>query len=241
MTDVAPARVSAVTLTVPAGLDGESARLVNSARAEIARLSLELRAVGRKADDAERATPGVALATIDADLAGAREFVRSSVVHHVDARRAEMDKELEEARLHAARIVASAQRRAEAYVAAAHDDVLAALAVPGASIPSLRPMPPVIDPADLVPPHAGDETVARTLGSEAALGVAGMVAALQPLLTSSAAPAAIPAIATLQLPGVMSQPSPPRPPLWRRLLYADVLLPMIAALAVLIVLLAWVG
>lgn len=91
---------------------------------------------------------------------------------------------------------------------------------------------------------------------EALMGMASIIAAMQPYLaaaqpamqTWAAAPAPVPDGASA-VPGPtvgMAPPPPaappvPTPPLWSRLLFADVLLPLIAAVIVLIVLLAWVG
>jgi hypothetical protein len=52
-------------------------------------------------------------------------------------------------------VIASARRRADAYVAAAHDSVLATLLNAGetpAPLPLLPPLPPVVDLEDIKPP-----------------------------------------------------------------------------------------
>lgn len=168
------------TLAAPEHHGELATERVTAARATTARLALELRATVHKAELAEQAGHA-AVATVDPSVAGARDLLKISLAHHLDARRADFAQELDEARLDAERIVASAQRRAEAYVAAAHDDVLAAM-----GFPAEAPVRPSI-------------------------------------------PSRVAAAAT------------PRPPAWKRLLYPDVLLPLVAVVAVLIILLAWVG
>ena len=210
--------------------DERAEHIMRSSRAELARLSLELRAIRHKADVAEHTHVAVAPSPVAAgvDLPGARELLRSSLGEWVNTRREELAAELEEARHEAARIVASAHRRAEAYVAEAHDGVLATLLHPEQQLAPLPPLPPVVVPDELArqaPAPARTDIAAAAGSSEAAATVAAILAAVQPPLATVAD----------------TPPASPRPPMWRRLLYADVLLPMIAALAVLIVLLAWVG
>jgi hypothetical protein len=235
--------------------DPQSAKLIALSRAEVARLSLELRAVRRRADDAERAAAGTPFAPpavpSDVDAASVHDLVRSSLAHHLDARRRELDHELEGAKVEASRVIASAHRRAEAYVAAAHDDVLAALACPGSALRPLSPLPPVVVADELssnAMPPAANETL-HGLGGPETLSLVGIAAAMQSYLAASPVAAMVPALATAQVPttaplaDAMAEPRPksPGPALWKRLLYPDVLLPLIAAVAVLIVLLAWVG
>ena len=243
-------------------------QMLQAARADVARLSLELRVARRKADAAERSTAALEVPepTIgDVDLQGARDLLQASLSERVAVRRAELAVELEQTRVESARVVASAQRQAEAYVATAQDDVLAALFHPGNPLRPLSPLPTI----DIAPPMDGtpDESVedaddiarrdevAPPLavsvpaadGQATTAGVAAILAALQPFLVAqAAAPAAVTVpiatapIATAVAP-VAPLPGPPRPPVWSRLLYADVLLPLIAVVVVLVILIAWVG
>jgi len=209
------------------------------ARAEVARLKLELRAVTRNADAVEQAEDTSAPLPEEAaefDLAGARELLASSLTHQLDTRRSELAAELDEARAEAAHLVESAHKRAEAYVAAAHDTVLAAAVHPEEPVGPLPPLPLEVVP-DAPRPSASEvvtEEPTVSMRPEGVTGIETMVAAMQALLTHAAV-----APATTVAPVVAVRRA--RPPLRTRLLHADVILPLIAVLAVLIVLIAWVG
>jgi hypothetical protein len=226
-------------------------QLVRSARAGVARLSLELRVARHNAEVAEQRLDAEDEATI-VDLPAARELLRTSLSQAVDLRRAALATEVEEARLEAARIVASAHRRAEAYLAAAHDGVLATVIDPARTLAPLPPVPPTVVPDDdPAEPESAPvrEGAAVAPVSATALEVASILAALQLHPTTPLQPVALPvgvgpAAGPVHAPAPpVPAPVPPRPrvPLRSRLMHADVLLPLIAVVAVLLVLLAWVG
>jgi hypothetical protein len=210
------------------------------ARFDVARLTLELRKLTREADSIEAldGTTEPFVDDVDFDLAAARELLASSLSQRLDARRAELAAELEAARGEAARLVESAHRRAAEYVAAAHDDVFGAVFHPDqplgplpsfplavvADTPSPSPSDGVTadDPTLLVPPQDG------TVGFEV------MVAAMQAFLTQAA-------VASPGSAAPVAVARRPRAPLRARLLHADVILPLIAVAAVLVILIAWVG
>jgi hypothetical protein len=199
----AAAEGSAVTTALQDGVGtDEKLRL---ARAEIARLKLELRAVTHRADALEQlhgGTEPLDVAADGPDVTAACELLALSLGQHLDARRAALSAELSEARTAATRLVESAHQRAQEYVAGAHDLVLAVALHPDES---LAPLPAL--PLEVVPdipqcsaPVAGPVAVARAMA-----------------------------------------PPRPRPPLRSRLLHVDVILPLLAVVAVLLILIAWVG
>jgi hypothetical protein len=198
----AAAEGSAVTTTLQDGVGtDEKLRL---ARADIARLKLELRAVTRKADALEQlhgATEPLDVAADGPDVTAACELA-FSLGQHLDARRAALSTELSEARTAATRLVESAHQRAQEYVAAAHDLVLAVALHPDES---LAPLPAL--PLEVVPDIL-----------QCSAAVAGPVAVSH----------------------TMAAPRP-RSPLRSRLLHVDVILPLLAVVAVLLILIAWVG
>jgi hypothetical protein len=188
-----------------------------SARADVARLRLELRALLRKAEILEASgKPAQATEAPDVDITAARELLAVSLRTQIDARRAELAAELSEARSEAARLVESAHQRADEYVAAAHDLVIGAALDPDQVLEPLSPLPleVVADPRPATMPE-------RTV-----------VAAMQAYLAQAtvSGPAAAPVSARRS-----------RPPLRKRVLHLDVMLPLIAVAAVLLILLAWVG
>lgn len=225
------------------------------ARADVARLKLELRSVTRKADDAEQllaAAEPVADEAAGFDAAAARELLVATLRPHLEARRAELAAELEEARAEASRLLQSAHQRAEEYVAGAHDVVFSALLRPGEEIGPLPPLP--LEIVTDTRPSSTPEAVAEARPSSASEvvpeqavpvaepadgthGVGAMLGALQAYLAhaAGAAPAAAAAFTTAR------RPRQPREPLRTRLLHADVVLPLIAVVAVLLILIAWVG
>lgn len=210
------------------GIEHDRNQLIRSDRASIARLSLELRAVRYTADLAEQSQEVIDPAIGGFDLAGGREWLKTALGERVNARRAELAADLDRARDEATRIVASAQRRADQYLGVAHDAVLLALHQPGEPLPALPPLPPAVvaveiepNPLDVIEPPA--ENTAADVGA--------IVAALQPYLAGL----------TMPQPARAPVPRRPRPPLKKRLLHIDVLLPLIAVIVVAIVLLAWAG
>jgi len=244
--------------------DDDVQDLLRSARADIARLSLQLRSIRRKADDAERRAGTAALGDEGADIAAARRLLQAGLRDRLDARRRELADELDKARAEAARVVASACRRADAYVAAAHDSVLASVLSPDEGLAPLPRLSPAIDLDDLVGPDdagapptddigTGPAPIASpegapdiaTLpspfaeqGAMAWAAATGLPATPYPSpLLPPAAGAGLPSGA--QAPAQGSRIAGPAP--WSRLLFADVLLPLIAAVVVLVILLAWAG
>jgi hypothetical protein len=207
-------------------------QLMRSTRAELARLSLELRVAGYKADLEEQSQSAIDPASGGFDLSGARRLLQWSLTERLDARRLQLAQELDAARLEAARIVASAHRRADAYVTEAHEGVLGTLLRPGELLRPLPPLPPTVVPHESAPDLAVAPAVAAPLAPEATPMVA--------VAPAVAVPAPTPP-PTATLPPRPADLDEPRPAWWSRLLYADVLLPLIAVCAVLVVLLAWVG
>jgi hypothetical protein len=210
------------------------------ARAEVARLTLELRAVTRKAEIVEQTRAGSEPhgdEAADVDIAGARELVASTLAQRLDARRSELAAELEDARAEAARLVESAHQRAEEYVARAHDVVLAALLHPDEPVEPLPPLPleAVPDAHPPTPPEVGEEPTLVVPALDGTTGFAAMVAAVQAYLTQGAV--AAPSAASSRTAGAQR----PRQPLRTRVLHVDVILPLIAVVAVLLILIAWVG
>lgn len=237
-----------LTPVLVAADDEDVTEILRAARAEVAQLSLALRAANHELELAEQRRPELDAALGEVDLAGARQFLRIVLEQHVAARRTELADELEETRTEAARIVASAEERADAHVATAREAALAALLQPAQPLPPLPPLPAAVDdedgPAAPAPDEPGRETTVSHLqevvadgADTTALGIASILSALQPVLAAQAvqpSPAAQPALTVRAV-------RTPRPSLASRLLFADVLLPMIAVVVVLIVLIAWVG
>ena len=244
--------------------DDDVQDLLRSARADIARLSLQLRSIRRKADDAERRAGTAALGDEGADIAAARRLLQAGLRDRLDARRRELADELDKARAEATTRAASACRRADAYVAAAHDSVLASVLSPDEGLAPLPRLSPAIDLDDLVGPDdagapptddigTGPAPIASpegapdiaTLpspfaeqGAMAWAAATGLPATPYPSpLLPPAAGAGLPSGA--QAPAQGSRIAGPAP--WSRLLFADVLLPLIAAVVVLVILLAWAG
>lgn len=230
--------------------------LIRAARADVARLSLALRSVRHRADTAARRAADAESCSSDFDPPAARELLRSSLEVSIEARRRDLTTELEQARADATRVVASAQRRADAYVASAQSAAMTALLQPGQPLAPLPPLPPAVDPDENALPVFlfRDEAPAPQLVPAAherspsadqatAVGFASILAALQPLIAGQSAPPVAPSASAGAPAPVLAPPTPkpPRPSLASRLLFADVLLPLIAVVVIVIVLLAWVG
>jgi hypothetical protein len=221
-----------------AARNGGAAEELRKARAEVARLKLELRGVSRKAEAAEQAqATNESTADDDAelDLVAARGLLASSLASQVDVRRAELAAELAEARSEATRLIESAHRRAEEYVSAAHDVAFAAVVSPQDPVGELSPLPlEVVPDAEQPAPEIVSEPTVLMQPPSGNAGFEAIVTAMQAYLTHAAV-----------VPQSVAAPArsvrPPRPPLRTRVLHADVLLPLIAVVAVLIILIAWVG
>lgn len=136
--------------------------LVRAARASIARLSLELRAAEREADEAERASAGMSGPVDEDELRRARAMLERGV----DDRRAELAAEVEQARVDASRQLVAARAEAAAIVASMRNEIRRALghglgteraepAAPEAAAPAASAAPS--DPDRPVPAAAAGE------------------------------------------------------------------------------------
>lgn len=246
--------LAGLPLLAPIAVAGEAEveELVRSARAGVAMLSLRLKAVLNDVAVLERAEP-------QADLDAAAELARSSLERHITTRRHELADALDQARADAAFDVTAARTEAIEMVATATEETREVLLA--AVGPVLAPPPNLHVVSDgpsgaavashpsvrnvVAPDRAGDEASHRAQPSPAA-----------PIGPSTASPLSEPAPAvparTTTLPVVVEAAPAPiagaaqaaRDGSGRavsRYLYADVVLPMIAVLVVLVVLLAWVG
>jgi hypothetical protein len=229
------------TLSAAPQTDAGSQEELRQARFDVARLRLALRKLTHEADGVEAldgTTEPVVDDAVEFDLAAARELLASSLSQRLDARRAELAADLEAARAEAARLVESAHRRAAEYVAGAHDDVFGAVFHPDQPLGPLPALPleVVADPGGPSPSEgtpAGEATLlAPSQGG--AIGFEAMVAVMQAFLTQAAVAGPAPAAPV----AVVRRP---RRPLRTRVLHADVILPLIAVAAVLVILIAWVG
>lgn len=190
---------------------GDLEQEVRAARADVARLRLQLRTLEYEAARAEDPPADDAAARKER----ARDLCRAIVEPRLEARRAELAAELDRERTTAAATLRSARAEAAAIVAVARTELVAALlptvaappapapaAEPATPAPAPEPPPPV--PQVWVPPHP-----------------------------------APPEAPIAPMPTVSVAAPPATTPRWRGFLYTDVLLPMLAALAVIVVLLAW--
>lgn len=229
--------------------EAEVDQLVRSARAGIAMLSLRLRTVLDEVVVTERASPEV-------DLVHARELAISSLEKHLWLRRRELAEELEQARADVAFTVTAARSEAAELVAAASEEtrqiLLAGLSPVPAGPPSLRVVSE--GAADAVAPHADSSLDVPTAPVHES-PTASIAAPTAP--NDVAAPAT--ATVHIELDASRSRSDAPAEPVAgeatgvnttaegsarrgpSRYLYADVVLPMIAVLVVVVVLLAWVG
>ncbi|MDP1818348.1 MAG: hypothetical protein Q8K58_00455 [Acidimicrobiales bacterium] len=233
---------------------------LRSARAGAARVALQLRAA------AHAPTPPPALSRAGA----ASEPDELGALHpalRVDARRAELSDELEQVRNDAIRLMTAARAHAAAVAAAASEQALRALHQRPATEPpsSLRvevepppevaperpPFPRFPAPTIAAPPAALPATSpAQTSAEEAPQRAGDTFVFVLPVAPGVAPGAGWPAAAPAGPFTVVPPAAPPadavaaRPrsrPTWNKLLYVDVVLPMIAVLVLLVVLLAWVG
>lgn len=189
--------------------------LIRSARADLARLRLQLRTVEREADDAERAAKG------DVDALGLGGDLRSSIVSGIAQVRAERDADLERAREESRRWLRAAQDEADSILSAAKGDVIRALlGGPRQDSPAVAPVvtpPPPPPPPPPAPP-----------------------APASPAPASPAPPPAAPPMPPLPS-APATRPAARKPSVKDRYLHADVMLPLIAVVIVVIILLAWVS
>jgi hypothetical protein len=198
--------------------------LLVARRAHLARGCLQLRDLERafavRVDD-----DGAEAELID--IEGAKAFLRTSLDHQLRQRRAELDAEVDAARLTAARLVADAHEEAVGILAAANEAIVGTL-------------------LEGLTSHVGAEVTPtlRVVGSELdraqerARDAHPTAPAQPPAPAPALAPAPAPASATAPVPVAVSAA-----PKWgvRSFLYVDVLLPLVAVVLVLLVLLAWVG
>lgn len=233
--------------------DKDVEELIRSARADLAKLSLELRALQREAATAREAlTAGDAEPSLD--LAGAQELLRTGVEARLARRRVERRAEIERAQREASRRIADAEAEASALVDAARAELLRALAgssstphrepyptddsewrprtdpVPPA-LPSPPPAPPVMDePQPPSPPRPVlDEAPASPPDVDRA---------------PPSPPLAVAEVTVFAAPSPRPAGRPGRGVhrnWWQGLLHLDVLLPLLAVLIVAVVLLAWVA
>lgn len=223
------------------------------ARADLAMLALELRVLRRDLVVAEAASD---LRPAEADLPeGAGKLLATALEQWVSRRRSELVVDVDRARAEAARLVTAAHGEAATVVTAAREEMLAVL-LDGAD-PRLLDPPilrvvrgerPALEPS--TPVQREPKTAVPVVPAEHAPETVAPVAAVQGAPEAAAratAPAGQP-----ELPGPPAgrtwspQPSPPATALprlsyWARYLYADVVLPLVAVLIVVVVLLAWVG
>lgn len=199
-----------VDVAVVAG--GDLEQEVRAARADVARLRLQLRTLEYEAARAEDPPADDAAARKER----ARDLCRAIVEPRLEARRAELAAELDREHTIAAATLRSARAEAAAIVAVARTELVAAL-LPTLAIapaPAAEPATPAPEPAPEPAPPVPQVWVPPP--------PAPPEAPIPPMPTVSVA---APPVATT--------------PKWRGFLYTDVLLPMLAALAVIVVLLAW--
>lgn len=238
-------------------------QLVQGARAELAILALQLRTALQRAHAAEARPAGP-------DRTDARLLLEAGLDHTLAVRRRSFEDALTSARSDAALVVAAARGAAADLVAAANDELfellLGGLGPAAPMPPSLRVVGASAPSEETVPPSAADEhprpvdargrgeraggatqSVAahpaggRVLAVERDVVVAGREGVAADSEPTVVAEPPMPAVAAVETAPLVADVAPIRPPLLRRFLYVDVLLPMLAVLIVLAVLLAWVG
>ena len=227
-------------------------QVVRTARAGIAILSLQLRSVQQAAGVAE------AQETAWPDEA-VREFLGSSLEARLARRRDEMARELDQVRSDAARLVLATRATAAELVAQAGEETLAVLlagSTARSAAPSLRiiterlhpPDEPSRGPVALAPDHPVVRTepaptavprVEQLVPDTSPVAVVHEVAVITLPELANAAPVVPSAVVPAANPAPVSEA--PRSSRVSRFLYADVLLPMVAVLLLLVLLLAWVG
>lgn len=184
-----------------------------TARADVARLSLQLRAVRRAADQAVEE----AVRLRSAEPAPGRDVFLDALAERVEHRRREQIEEVGAARTAAVSFVDSARADAVALVAAVSAGAAEVL-FSGTALPPVAP-----------PEH-----------HPAAAPGWGWAPPWGPVLTPLQE---APTVATVPAPGAAAARPvrPGRTGFWHDVAYADVVLPLVAVLLVLVVLLAWVA
>jgi hypothetical protein len=214
--DVSVAVPSAVADAVP---EEDAEPRVRSARAAVAMLSLQLRAAEHDAVDAEAVDPTIR-------FVAARAQLRDRLEHLIQHRRRELAAELEAAEAKAEQTVRAARAEASALVAAAEAEHRERMAILAA-----RPIPPVPVPGTAVEPVAAPAAApldTAALSQAVAVAVAVALADRFPPQANGARP-----------PGAALQREKES---WLSILtHVDVLLPLMAAVIVLVILVAWVG
>lgn len=223
---------------VMAAPDSEIEPLIRSARASVARIALQVRTTQYEVERVERSPS-------DEDRDAASTLLATSLAELVEDRRRDLLRGLDEARTEAAHAVSAARQEAAARALAATavvDDqrpaepsAATAVAAPPVAEPAADRPVPWPDPVTTVAPPP-DPPVAAGLRPEE-LGLLVQAAVTASLSQITAAAIAANATAGSAAPTQVLV----RRPLWRRFLYLDVALPLIAVLAVVVVLLAWVG
>lgn len=215
-----------------------------AARAEVARLSLAVRA-------AQRDTALREMAAVEAcALASAAEaLLAQSLDELVEARRTERQRDLAVAIAAAEQVAADALERVER-----HDEPPSSTGQPDVSATVVALDEPLSSTA-----QPGGPSTAVSLDELRALVQAAVAAGLaeareQAVATLHLVPAVVgPPVTEIRSVPAAQRPAEPRsvghlpvdesdePPFWRRLVHADVLLPLIAALIVTVVFAAWMG
>lgn len=186
-------------------MDSEAEQQVRSARAEVARLGLELRVAQRAGTEPDDGFGATAEAT-------PRDALSATLQTRIARRRAEQAAELQHARDAAAALVVAARTDAAVLVAAASAET-AELLVGRAFV--ARPVVP--STWATVPSVAGAVPFGMTGWTNG---------------PTMARPAVVPSVPVAE---------PERRRFWSNVAYADVVLPLVAVLLVLVVLFAWVG
>jgi len=209
--------------------------LIGRVKAELALLEDELRVAITDSDKAEAAAQSL-------DDSAAYAFLVMTLAQRIAAERAELSKEVLEAQARATGRILAARAEGAALVASVHadgQDVVAPAAptvgVPPSPSAGHAPLPTVREPADQLEPHGG-----RVNGKDLEASQAHVRPAAPPPLPSalSAKPPPAPGPPTVAPFPVATAG---RRTGIRRFLYVDTVLPLVAALIVLIVLIAWIG
>lgn len=255
---------------VVAAGDEDVDAVVRAARAHVARLSLELRSLRHEAELAQPTADDPGAGGEVLDIPAARQFLHAGLENRLSSRRREMRIELDEARTAAALRIRDAQDESARLVGVAREELMAALvsatgrpdgvarsgvrasqrqmAEPTAGRIALEPATPSpwapIADGVVAPTEA---RVALPLAPPATptLVLPAPVVAPAPAPASSMPPPAAPAPSPAPTPHVPAPraPAPGRrkPSLRAKFLHADVMLPLIAVVIVLVVLVAWLA
>lgn len=224
--------------------EGEVEPMLRSARATVAKLSLRLRSLTHEAEQLERAaTP---------DTSAAARVLEASLQEMVEARRCELERELDEERQRAAELLESARREAAASseelrgaAAAEIEDLTAPHAVavpvavgtpPGADGGGAAPQSPWAPPADEPPPDVPRAVSSPTGPAPVLLDVQALTGAVAAAVATALAQTRTVARAHPTEAAVTRQRS-----FRERALHLDVVLPLLAAAIVCLVLLAWLA